>query len=147
MNKDHPSMSTQKKNLSSNPITKATHRREINRQVTLPFAFALILIIGIAFWFSWAGIGSIERWSQIALIFILLMGLVLGLIFLVISIGLLYMVTVILRTIPPYAYMAQNAILKIDEQIKSGSNLSVRPVIELQKFLAIMDVILGRGKE
>jgi hypothetical protein len=106
----------------------------------------LIVFIGFGIWLAWMDIGSVERWSHIAIIFILLLGLVLGLILFSIIIGLMCMTTMVLRSIPPYARMAQDAIEKINQQVKTGSNISVRPVIEIQKFLTMIDVILGRRK-
>jgi predicted PurR-regulated permease PerM len=146
MNADYPPPYTKKPLPSPNPVTRAEHRREVNRQVILPFIISLIVFVGFGIWLAWMGIGSVERWSQIAIIFMLVWGLVLGLIFLIIIIGLMYVTTMVLRTIPPYARIAQDAIEKINQQVKTGSNVSVRPVIEIQKFLAVMDVVLGRRK-
>lgn len=146
MNADYPSPFAKKPLPSPNPVTHAKHRREVNRQVILPFFISAIVFVGVGIWLVWMGIGSVERWSQIAIIFILVLGLVLGLILLSLIIGLIYVTTMVLRTIPPYARIAQDAIEKINQQVKTGSNVSVRPVIEIQKFLAMMDVILGRRK-
>jgi len=146
MNADYPSPYTKKPLPSPNPVTRAKHRREVNRQVILPFFISAIVFMGVGIWLAWMGIGSVERWSQIAIIFILVLGLVLGFILLSMIIGLMYVTTIVLRTIPPYARIAQDAIEEINQQVKTGSNVSVRPVIEIQKFLAMMDVILGRRK-
>lgn len=146
MTADYPSPYAKKPLPSPNPVSRAKHRREVNKQVILPFFILAIVFVGVGIWLAWMGIGSVERWSQIAIIFILVLGLVLGLILLSIIIGLMYVTTMVLRTIPPYARIAQDAIEKINQQIKTGSNVSVRPVIEIQKFLAVMDVILGRRK-
>lgn len=146
MNAEIPSTPAKKPLPSPNPVTQAAHRREVNRQVFLPFAIALIFLLTMGTWLVWANIGTVERWSQIAIILMLVMGLVLGLIILGVTIGLLYVITMVLRTIPPYARIAQDAIVKINQQVKAGSNVSVRPVIEIQKFIAMMDVLLGRRK-
>jgi predicted PurR-regulated permease PerM len=129
-----------------NPATQAAHRREAARQIVLPFVFALILFISVGVWLVWAGVGTVERWAQIAMIFMLLLGFVLGLLLLILAIGVVYLITQVLRTIPPYARLAQDAITKIDQQVKAGADISVRPVIEVQKFIAMVDVLLGRRK-
>jgi hypothetical protein len=147
MNADYPSTSTKKPLPAPNPVTQTSHRREVNRQVILPMVVALIVFVSFGTWLVWVGVGTLERWSQIAVIFMLIMVLVLGLILLGVTIGLLYLVAIILRVIPPYARVAQEAIAKIDQQVKAGANISVRPVIEIQKFLAMVDVILGRRKD
>jgi hypothetical protein len=146
MTSEFPSTPTKNPLPAPNPFTQASHRREVKRQVVFPLAIALIIFISIVTWLVWAEIGTVERWSQIAVIFMLFIGLVLGLIFLGVIVGLLYLITMILRTIPPYARMAQDAITKINQQVKAGANVSVRPVIEIQKFLAMVDFLLGRRK-
>jgi preprotein translocase subunit SecY len=146
MNSEYPSSPTNKPLPTPNPFTQASHRREVKRQVVLPLGITLFIFISVVTWLAWAGVGTVERWSQIAVIFMLMIGLVLGLIFLSVIIGLFYLITMILRTIPPYARMAQDAISKINQQVQTGSNVSVRPVIEIQKFLAMVDVLLGRRK-
>lgn len=130
-----------------NPVTQAAHKREVRRQVLLPLIFVLLALIGIGVWVIWAGIGSAEQWAQIAQIGMLLMGLVLGLILLVIALGVLFLISYVLGIIPPYARVAQDAIRQIDQQVKSGSDIPVKPVIEIQKFIAMMDVLVGRRKE
>ena len=94
----------------------------------------------------WAGVGSIERWSQIATIFLILFGLFIGLIGLAVFVALTFIVTQILRILPPYTRVAQDAIEQIDRQVKAGADISVKPVIEVQRFLAVIDVLFKRNK-
>ena len=129
-----------------NPETRAAHRREVLRQITLPLIFLLIALIGAGVWVVWAGVGSIERWSQIATIFLILFGLFIGLIVLAVFVALTFIVTQILRILPPYTRVAQDAIEQIDRQVKAGADISVKPVIEVQRFLAVIDVLFKRNK-
>ena len=130
-----------------NPATQAAHRREISRQVTFPLVIALIVFIGVGIWLVWSGVGTVERWAQIAMIFMLLIVMVLGLLLFGVAIGLLFLITQVMRVIPPYTRLAQDAITKIDQRVKTGADISIRPIIELQKFLAVMDVLLGRRRK
>lgn len=129
-----------------NPETRAIHRREVFRQITLPLIFMLIALIGAGIWAVWAGVGSIERWSQIATIFLAFFGLLIGLIVLAVFAALTFIVTQILRILPPYTRIAQDAIKKIDRQVKAGADIAVKPVIEVQRFLAVIDVLFKRNK-
>ena len=136
-----------KRSLSEpNPETRAIHRREVFRQITLPLLFMLIVLIGVGIWVVWAGVGSIERWSQIATIFLTLFGLLIGLIVLAVFVALIFIVTQILRILPPFTRIAQDAIEKIDRQVKAGADISVKPVIEVQRFLAVIDALFKRNK-
>jgi hypothetical protein len=147
MNTTH-SPSTNRKSLPTpNPATRAAHRREISRQVVWPLVMVLIVFIGVGVWLAWTGVGTVERWSQIAMIFMLLFGLVLGLLVFGVAIGLLFLITQVLHIIPPYTRLAQDAIMKINRRVKTGADISIRPVIELQKFLAVVDTLLGKRKK
>lgn len=129
-----------------NPETRAIHRREVFRQITLPLIFMLLALIGAGIWAVWAGVGSIERWSQIATIFLAFFGLLIGLIVLAVFAALTFIVTQILRILPPYTRIAQDAIKKIDRQVKAGADIAVKPVIEVQRFLAVINVLFKRNK-
>ncbi len=94
----------------------------------------------------WAEVGSIERWSQIATFFLTLFGLFIGLIVLAVFVALTFIVTQILRILPPYTRVALDAIEKIDRQVKIGADISVKPVIEVQRFLAVIEVLFKRNK-
>ena len=147
MNSDNPSTPVKKPLPPPNPVTRAAHKREVSRQVILPLVVMLFVMIGVGVLLIWAEIGTAEQWSQIAMIFMLLLGLVLGFILFGLTVGVLYIITQVLRIIPPYARIAQDAIMQINRQVRSGSDISVRPVIEIQKFIAMVDVLLGRQKE
>jgi uncharacterized protein involved in cysteine biosynthesis len=129
-----------------NPVTQAKHRREIRRQVIVPFVFCLVVIIGIIVWFVLTGVGTVERWAQVSSLLLMSFGMVLGLIVFALLVATVYVITQILRILPPYTRLAQDAIEKIDSQVKSGADISVKPVIEVQRFLAIIDALFRRRK-
>lgn len=147
MNVNHSPLVKRKSLPAPNPATQAAHRREISIQVTLPLVIALLVFIGVGIWLVWAGVGTVERWAQIAMIFILLIAFILGLVLMGIVIGLLFLIIQVMRVIPPYTRLAQDAITKINQRVKTGADISIRPILELQKFLAVMDVLLGRQKK
>ena len=72
------------------------------------------------------------------------LGMLLGLILLVILVGLVYLVGRILQLVPPYTRLAQDGIKTIKHQVAAGADISVKPVIKIQSFLAVIDALLGR---
>jgi hypothetical protein len=128
-----------------NPTTRARHRKQLLRQITLPLFFGALVVIAVVVWLYVSGIGNAETWAQITTIFLLLPVLVLSLIPLAVAIALIYGVTQILSILPPYAHQAQLAIDRIERQIKSGADISVAPVLKIQSFLAVVDTIFGRN--
>lgn len=129
-----------------NPVTQTAHRREFLRQVTLPFILFLILSIALALVLAYNNIGSVERWAEIATIFLIMFWMLLGLIGLALLVMLVFLVTQVLRLMPPYTRMAQEGIESIKTSVTKGADLTAKPFIQIQGFLAMVGAILGRKK-
>ena len=127
-----------------NPETRAAHKREFGKQVLLPLGLFLLFSVGAAAAAVYFHVGSVESWSQIASIFLMLFWMVLGLLLLAILVGLVYLISRALQLLPPYTRMAQDGIETIRKQVETGSDITVKPVIKIQSFLAVIDALLGR---
>ena len=127
-----------------NPATRAAHRREFGKQVLLPLGLFLLLSIGAMIAAAYFHVGSVERWSQIASILLMLFWMLLGLILLAILGALVYLITKALQLLPLYTRMAQDGIETIRKQVETGSDVTVKPVIKIQSFLAVINALLGR---
>jgi hypothetical protein len=127
-----------------NPETHASHKREFGKQVLLPLGLFLFLSAGAAGAAVYFQVGSVERWSQIASIFLIIFWMLMGLILLGILGGLVYVVSKLLQLIPPYTRMAQDGIATVRKQVEAGTDITVKPVIKIQSFLAVIDTLLGR---
>jgi uncharacterized protein involved in cysteine biosynthesis len=127
-----------------NPKTRATHKKEFRNQVLIPLILTIlisVIAVGVLIYY---GVGSIERWSQIASIFLIMFWMVIGLLLLTITVGLIFLISRLLQLLPPYTRMAQDGIETIKHQVESGTDITVRPVIKIQSFLAVIDALLGR---
>ena len=127
-----------------NPLTHKKHRREMLRQVLLPLGIALVVITAAAVWLGVSGVGTVERWSEIAVLLLLFPVIALGLVVLALLLGLIYAVSMVLQILPPYARMAQDAIVRIKKQVETGAEISAKPVIQIQSFIAMIEALLGR---
>jgi hypothetical protein len=127
-----------------NPETRASHKREFGRQVLLPLGLFLLISAGAVAAAVYFQVGSVERWSQIASIFLMIFWMLLGLILLVILGGLVFVVSKLLHLLPPYTRIAQDGIETIRTQVEAGTDITVKPVIKIQSFLAVIDTLLGR---
>ncbi len=131
----------------ANPQTHALHRRTFLQQVTLPFALIIILSIGVVLLLNYFGVGTISQWSQIASIFLMMMWMLVSLLLLAVLVGLVYFVTQILKIMPPYTRLAQKALETIQTQVAKGAELSTKPFIHIQSFLAMVNAIFGRKSD
>jgi len=129
-----------------NPVTRAAHKKDFFRRVTLPFLLGIFVLISLVVAFILIPVGDVPTWSQIATIFLIGLTLVIGLILLALVGALVYFVSYILKIMPPYTRMAQEGIDTIREQATKGADISVKPIIQIQSFLAVVDTLLGRNK-
>lgn len=127
-----------------NPVTKAAHQRDYRRSVLFPLIGFILLLVGVTVAFVLLPVGDVTTWSQIATILLIMLALLLGLIVLVILGGLVYLVSYVLGILPGYTRMAQDGIETIKKQAIKGADISAKPVIQVQSFLAVVNAIFGR---
>ena len=144
MNNTLPSPNVRRPLPEPNPKTRATHRRDVRRQLTLPIVLLLLLIVVVVAALVYFKVGTIERWSQIATIFLVLFGLIVGLIVLSLLVVVTFLISQLLRALPPYARLTQDAIEKIQDQAIRGADISAKPVIQVKSFLAMIGALFSR---
>lgn len=147
MQEQNTSEESQVKLPEPNPVTRAAHKKDFFLSVTLPLVLVVLFMISLVIAFILIPVGDIVTWSQIASIFLIALALILGLITLIIVGGLVYLVSYILKVMPPYTRMAQQGIDTIREQATRGADITVKPVIQIQSFLAAVNAIFGRKKK
>ncbi len=128
-----------------NPVTQAAHRRDFFRRVLLPFGIFLLILIGLGITFILLPVGDVQTWSQIATVMLVMVGLVLGLIILVLLGGLVYLVSYVLGILPGYTRLAQEGLETIQKQATQGADITAKPIIQVQSFLAVVNAIFGRN--
>lgn len=127
-----------------NPVTHAAHRREVFWQITFPLILALLILLGLAAFVIYAGFqgsGSVSRWADVSLIWLLLPAVVITLVVLFILIGLVYLISKLLGVFPGYARLAQNYFHLAQVRIRSIADKAVEPILKLRSFKAGADVL------
>lgn len=127
-----------------NPRTQAEHRRQMIRQVSWPLIIGILAILAVVVTMIINNIGSVELWSQIAMIFVVIPTLLLGLFLLVLLIGVSIGIGQLLHFLPPYARLTQDAIDKVGQQVRSGAEVSMKPVKQIQRFIAMIEKFFTR---
>ena len=129
-----------------NPVTQAAHKKDFFKSVLLPLGLVLLVMIALVVVFAIFGVGEIETWSQIATIMLVSLWLVFGLVILALVGGLVYLVSYVLKVMPSYTRKAQEGIDTIRDQAIRGADITVKPVIQIESFLAAVNAIFGRKK-
>ncbi len=127
-----------------NPVTREAHRKDFFRRVSLPLILALLLVAAVVVTFVLVPVGDVESWSQISTILLITLALVIGLIGLVILGLMVFLVSYLLKLLPPYTRMAQDGIEQIKIYAEKGADIPVKPVIQVQSFISAINTLFRR---
>ena len=129
-----------------NPVTHQKHRHEVFQQITIPLLIGGILIVVpmcLVVLGTVSGAASLDKLASISLIWLILIAMVLALFSIIIVIALGYLITMMVKTIPPYARQAQDAFTSIKVGVRGLSDKAVEPFLRYHGFSASLGA-LGR---
>ncbi len=110
----------------------------------LPLIFTVSLLAWGGNWLlSYTG-GSTESAAQIATMMLVLPLLVIGVILLVLTIGLIYLLVVAQQWIPARAFWLQKKIQKLSYRSMGVADLMAEPVLRLESLSSAIRRVLGR---
>jgi len=127
-----------------NPVTRKAHKREMWLQVGLPLILVLMGFAGVAYLVWRNGWGELSQYAQIGQVVMILPVMLGGILVLALLVAGIVAVTYVLRILPPYARITQDSIEKIKKQAVAGADISAKPIIQIQSFIAMIEVLLGR---
>lgn len=122
------------------------HRRQVATQVILPMVLTAILFVALIIWINIAtfrGSGDSARWAAVSTIWIFTPIIVASLIFLVVLIGLIYLLARLLGMIPIYTNQAQNFVRMLGIRIQHAADVSVSPIMFLDGIGASIKRLFG----
>jgi hypothetical protein len=136
--------------LERNPKTHAEHRRESFWQITLPLVIGILLIlaaVGAIIFSATQPMTDVGRWAGVSLMWLILPSLFFALLLLILLIGLVYLVSYLLRLIPHYALIVQLYFEAGKAKISQVANMIVEPLLRMRSTWAAMRYAAGRGKK
>ncbi|MFZ2095707.1 MAG: hypothetical protein WAV05_03630 [Anaerolineales bacterium] len=122
-----------------NPRTHAEHRREVFWQITLPLVIGMLLVLAavvVIIISTVQPVTDVGRWADVSLMWLILPSLFLAFILLAILIGLIVLISYLLRLIPRYALIVQLYIEQAKGKISQIFNLSVEPILRVEAIWA-----------
>ncbi len=123
------------------------HRKQVWIQILLPILLlslgmiALIVLISMS---TFRGNGDVARWAAISTIWLLIPVMLAGLIVLVLLIAIVYLLIQLNGRIPPYSYLAQRFVYRIEDLTKQLARMVRRPVLILQQIWASIRARLAK---
>jgi len=123
------------------------HRKQKTSQIILPMVLAALLFIALVVLIimaTAAGTGDVGRWAAISTMWIAMPVCAMGLVFLLLLGGIVYLMGRLLGIAPTYTGKAQDFVHKLAIRIRRGADAAVKPVINVSSVGASINRILGR---
>ena len=123
------------------------HRKQRNTQIILPIILSAVALVGLVVLISLATFnqgGDVGRWAAISTIWIVIPILLAGLIFLLVLIGLIYLMARALQGLPYYTGIAQDYVYKARGYIVRAADMAAKPIFALDGWLESIKAFFGR---
>jgi hypothetical protein len=136
--------------LERNPKTHAEHRRQVFWQITLPLVMGILLVLtamAAIIFSATQPVTDVGRWAGVSLMWLILPSLIFALIILVLLIGLVVLISYLLRLIPRYALIAQLYIEAGKNKVSQLLNLSIEPLLRMRSIWAAVRFAARLGKK
>ena len=123
------------------------HRKQRTAQIILPIVLMAILFLAVVVLVNIATFrdnGDVGRWAAISTIWIAIPVCIMGLVFLALFGGLVYLMGRLLGIAPRYTGKAQDFVHKLAIRIRRAADLTVKPIFTVNGFGATIKALLGR---
>lgn len=123
------------------------HRKQRTMQIILPIVLAALLFIAAIVLVNIATFrdnGDVGRWAAISTMWIAIPVCIMGLVFLALLGGLVYLMGRLLGIAPRYTGKAQDFVHKLAIRIRRAADMAVKPVFAVGGFGATLKALLGR---
>ncbi len=131
-----------------NPKTEARFRRQSWWQITFPVLVVTILLFGcVAGLFFMTGVPGLSVVADYSVILLSLPTIIIGLIVLIVTVALIYLVMILLRRIPPYTFVAHQYFDKVHDTVVGFTKKITGAVIGFLSVLSGISLFLKRYSE
>lgn len=133
---------------SRNHHSYQVHRRQFWAQIFLPMILAVLLIVALAVITGMAAFGANDNspiWAAISTIWLVIPVMFFGFIFLIVLVGLVYLLAKTLNVLPPYASTAHYYVNRVAQKIKQFSDIAAKPVLFIEENIARLKAIFGQN--
>ncbi len=123
------------------------HRRQFWLQIFLPMLVSILIIVVVATLTGIAAFGEngdAPLWAAISTIWLVIPAMIFGLIFLVILLGIIYLLARALEIIPPYTAKAQYYVNRATDETKRFSDMATKPVLFIDGLAASVKTFFGQ---
>ncbi len=135
--------------MPSKPVHESyrRHRRQLVTQIILPMVVTVLLFVALIVWINLAtfrGSGNSARWAAVSEIWIFAPLIIVSLLFLILLVGIIYLLARLLGIIPNYTSKVQDFVQELGVRIQHAADIPVRPFIFLDSIGASIKALFGR---
>lgn len=131
---------------ATNPRTRRAHRRETFWQIVLPLLIGAVLAGAAVFALLNGNFGGVQNASQIATTFLIFPLFVIGLLFFVLVVVLIYVLGRTLHWIPTQTIRAQRLAERVSHEAVRGANLLAEPLLFFESWSKAISGLFKRHK-
>jgi len=108
---------------------RRSYLRQVRRQVYLPLAVGVLAVVGLVVLAGTAHVAGTRTWADVALVFLLLPVLVVGVLVLGAAVGGAYLVTRLIQILPEPAARVRLYWRRYSRMAERGADLAVEPIL------------------
>lgn len=123
-------------------MTQGAFRRQVRREIYLPLALVVLLIVGLAALAVGAGYRSAGAWADVVVVALAIPMALALLVLLVVMVGAAFVMARAIGELPSVTVGLQNGVARVSGAVRRASDAAVRPVIVPRGVAAA----LGRAK-
>ena len=122
------------------------YRKQRTTQIILPIILGALLFLALVVLviMGTANGGDVGRWAAISTIWISIPVCLMGLVFLALTGGMVYLMGRLLAIAPTYTGKAQDFVHKLEIRIRRFADTTVKPVFAVNGFGATIKALFGR---
>jgi hypothetical protein len=131
----HPAVSTEQPELPEpNPVTQAAYKKQVRTEILLPFGLVLLLTLILVIILTATRTGNTSVWADVAIVFISIPFLILGLLFLAVFIAIVFGLYKVLDYLPSITVQGQDLTLQLKHYALRISDRMADPVITIDSI-------------
>ncbi len=127
-----------------NPVTYQQHRQDVFWQITIPMLIVLALALVLVILALSGTFVQQSQWADISIIWLIIPSMLIGLVFFIVVAGLIYLVTILLGRLPPYARLAQDWLLVARFKVGEVGDKLVEPFLRIEEAKVSWQTLVGR---
>lgn len=130
----------------SNPCSRRAHRREVWWQIVMPLLIGVLLGAAAIFGLGTGRVGNVQNAAQLAAILLTIPLMVIGVLFFVLAVFLIFALGRVMHWIPAQTFKIQQLADKVSQGTIRSANLLAGPLLFVESWASAIGTIFRRRR-